>query len=449
MPGRLEFTFSAGREGQARRPAQGPLRLLVLGDFSAASARPRVPLADRPTLKVDVDSLDDVIARLAPAVKAAGHEVDFAGLDDFHPDSLRARLPLFQALREARAKPPHTGSDLLGGLLGKGAATPAPAPAAGAEGLDALIRRVVAPHIVPDTRAATQSYLAAVDAATSEQMRTLLHDPAFQALEAAWRGVAWLVQNLELDETLELHLFDVRREELLADVVAAQGRLADTGLHRALADRWRNVPGALGWSLLAGLYRFGPSDADIGLLAALGVLASQAGGPFVAEADPALAGPDEALLGGWRALRASEAAPWIGLVAPRLLLRQPYGRGRDPVDSFAFEEVDPVPEHESLLWGNPALAAALLVGRAYTAKGWEFEPGDERELSDLPALTFERDGERVLQPCAERLLGEQALNAMIAAGLMPLASHKDRNAATLVRFQSVADPARALAWPAA
>ncbi len=442
MAGRLEFTFSAAPEGARRRESQGPLRLLLLGDFSALSARPRVPLADRPTLKVDVDNLDDVIARLAPAAKAAGQDVDFAGLDDFHPDSLHARLPLFQALREARAKPPETGADLLGGLLGKGVAAPAAAPAP--RGLDALIRDIVAPHIVPDTRAATQAYVAAVDAATGEQMRALLHDGAFQALEAAWRGVAWLVQNLELGEDLELHLLDVKRDELLADVVAAQGQLARTGLHRALADRWRNVPGAQGWHLLAGLYRFGASDADIGLLAALGIVASQAGGAFVAEADPALAGSDEAALAGWRALRASEAAPWLGLAAPRVLLRLPYGRGRDPLDSFAFEEAAAVPEHESLLWGNPALAVAMLVGRAFTAKGWDFEPGDESELADLPALNFERDGERVLQPCAERLLGEQALQAMLDAGLMPLASHKHRNAVTLVRFQSVAEPARAL-----
>ncbi|MFO1272941.1 MAG: type VI secretion system contractile sheath large subunit [Rubrivivax sp.] len=439
MPGRLEFTFSAAPDPARRREERGPTRLLVLGDFSAASARPRPPLEDRPTHRVDLDNLSEVLARLAPAVQAAGQNVDFESLEDFHPDSLHARLPLFQALREARTRGPASGSDLLGQLLGGSAAAAAPAAAGGAEGLDALIRRVVAPHIVPDTAAATRSYLAAVDAASTEQMRRLLHDRAFQALEAAWRGVAWLVASLELGEDLELHLFDVRREELLADVVAAQGQLARTGLHRALADRWRNVPGAHGWSLLAGLFRFGPTDADIGLLAALGILARQAGGPFVAEADPALAGPDEARLAGWRTLRTSEAAPWIGLAAPRLLLRQPYGRGRDPVDAFAFEEVDAVPEHESLLWGNPALAVALLCGRARSTGG------TPHEIGDLPAVSFERDGERVLQPCAERLLGEQATDALLAAGLIPLASHKDRNAVTLMRLQSVADPARALA----
>jgi type VI secretion system ImpC/EvpB family protein len=284
-----------------------------------------------------------------------------------------------------------------------------------------------------------------VDAATAEQMRKLLHAPAFQALEGAWRGVQWLIQSLELDDALQLHIFDVSRDELLADIVAAQGQLANTGLYRALADRWRNVPGGQGWTLLTGLYRFGPSDTDVGLLAALGILASQAGGPFVGAGDPALAGDDAARLAGWQSLRASEAAPWVGLAAPRVLLRLPYGKRTDPVASFAFEEFQGMPTHEDYLWGAGSLAIALLIGRAYSVRGWDFEPGDEREIGDLPAYSFERDGERELQACAESYLGETAGQLLLNAGLMPVLSHRHANAVTVMRFQSVAVPTAALA----
>jgi type VI secretion system protein ImpC len=276
-------------------------------------------------------------------------------------------------------------------------------------------------------------------------MRKLLHAPAFQALESAWRGVQWLIQSLELDESLQLHLFDVGRDELLADIVAAQGQLAKTGLYRALADRWRNMPGGQGWTVLTGLYRFGPSDADIGLLAALGILASQAGGPFVAAGDVALAGEDPAKLAGWHSLRHSEAAPWIGLAAPRVLLRLPYGRRSNPVTSFAFEEFQGLPTHEDYLWGAGSLAIALLIGRAFTARGWDFEPGDEREIGDLPAYSYEQDGERELQACAESYLGETAGQLLLNAGLMPVLSHRHANAVTVMRFQSVAEPAQGLA----
>ena len=454
MPGRMQFNLDLGpaavapRGGGAKR---GPMRLLVLGDFSARPAAERPPLAERRTHRVDLDSLDTVLQRLAPRLQSAAGEVGFGQLEDFHPDALYRRLPLFDALREARAKPPQAGGDLLGALLGKPTAAPAAsaAPAAAPAGMEAFIRSIVAPHIVRDDSAQGRPYVAAVDAAIAEQMRKLLHDPAFQALESAWRGVQWLIQSLELDETLELHLFDVGRDELLADIVNAQGQLAQTALHRVLADRWRNVPGGQGWTLLTGLYRFGPSDADIGLLAALGLISSQAGGPFVAAGDLALAGDDAAALAGWQALRRSEAAPWIGLAAPRVLLRLPYGKATDHVESFAFEEFDATPVHEEFLWGHGSLAVALLIGRAYTARGWAFEPGDEREIGGLPAYTCLHDGEPELQACAEHYLGEQGGNALLAAGLMPVLSHRHANAVTVMRFQSVAEPPCALAGLAA
>ncbi len=454
MPGRMQFNLDLGRAASARPAAgggKGPMRLLVLGDFSARPAAERPPLAERRTHRVDLDSIDTVLQRLAPRLQLAAGEIDFGQLEDFHPDALYRRLGLFAALREARAKPPQAAGDLLGALLGKPTVAPAAtaAPAAAPAGVDGFIRSIVAPHIVQDNSAQSQPYVAAVDAAITEQMRKLLHDPAYQALESAWRGVQWLIQSLELDETLELHLFDVSRDELLADVVAAQGQLAQTGLHRALVDRWRNMPGAHGWSLLTGLYRFGPGDTDIGLLAALGMLSSQAGGPFVAAGDPALAGDDAAALAGWQALRRSEAAPWIGLAAPRVLLRLPYGKATDRVESFAFEEFDATPVHEEFLWGHGSLAVALLIGRAFSARGWEFEPGDEREIGDLPAYTYLHDGERELQAGAEQYLGEQGGNALLAAGLMPVLSHRHANAVTVMRFQSVAEPACALAGLAA
>src|SRR6185295_8893384 len=210
MPARLEFDVSLGRTGR-RRDAGEPMRLLILGDFSGKAAAERPPLASRPTQRVDVDNLDDVVKRLLPRLTVPAGEVRFEQIDDFHPDRLYARLDLFEALRQARAKPPSDSDDLLGRLLGKPAEPGARPAAARASGLDALIHDIVAPHIVKDTSAQTKPYLAAVDAAIAEQMRTLLHAPAFQSLEAAWRGVRWMISSLELDENLQLHLFDVTR----------------------------------------------------------------------------------------------------------------------------------------------------------------------------------------------------------------------------------------------
>jgi len=445
MTERLEFDLSFGPRGRPRDDSE-PMRLLVMGDFSGKPASERPELASRPTLRVDIDNIDDVMTRLAPRLSATTDEIRFQQIDDFHPDRLYARLDLFQALRQARAHPAAGSDDLLGRLLGTPPESGRASAAAPARGLDALIRDVVAPHIVRDNSAQMTSHQAAVDAAISEQMRILLHQPGFQSLEAAWRGVRWLITSLELDENLQLHILDVTRDELLADIVAARGTLSETGLYRAVVDRWRNVPGSQAWSAFVVLIDFSRSHTDLGLLAALGTIASQAGAPILAGANEALAGQDDGESAGWQQLRRSKIAHWIGLAAPRVLLRMPYGKGSDPIESFAFEEFVGPPVHDEFLWGNGGLAAALLIGRSFTARGWEMEPGDERDIGDLPAYTFMRDGEREMQPCAERFLSEREIQALLTAGLIPLASRGDRNAVVAIRFQSVADPLAPLAW---
>ena len=519
MPGRMEFNLSLSRSSAPRipnrgpegPPGSGPMRLLVMGDFSALPASQKPALAGRPTHRVDLDTLDTVMQRLAPQLDLPAGTLAPAALDDFHPDALVRHLPAFAALRDLRRRlldpaqfaqavaqlqqgagpttgpstaPPtgphqpgaavHNDDGLLAQLLGgKPAGLAAPAPPA-ATGIDAFIRSIVAPHTVPDIAPQQATWLASVDSAMAEALRAVLHAPAFQALESAWRGVQWLISSLELDEDLQLHLFDVSRDELLADVVAARGQIDQTGVYAALVDRWRNQPGAAGWTALVGLYSFGPPQADIGLLAALGLLASQVGGPFLAAGSLDLAGGGTAAAGadlpgaevsdaevsgaevpgagrapalaGWQALRRSEVAPFIGLAAPRVLLRLPYGKAADLIEAFKFDELAATPDPEQFLWGNGALACALLIGRAFSAKGWGFEPGDQREITDLPAYTVLRDGERELQACAEHYLGEQGGQALLAAGLMPVLSHRHANAVTVLRMQSVASPAAALCW---
>ena len=444
MPGRFEFDLNFGSSSR-RRDDSEPMRLLVLGNFTGKEVAERASLGSRPIHRVDVDNFDDVMSRLAPRIDTPAGEIVFQQLDDFHPDRLFGRLDLFKSLREARANPLPPNDD-LSRLLGKPAESGRAAAPAPANAIDALIHRMVAPYVVKDTSATDKAYIAAIDATIAESMRMLLHHREFQSIEAAWRGVHWLVSNLELDENLQLHLFDVRCDELLRDIAESKGQLAETAIYRALVDNSRRVFDAQGWSALVGLFYFGPSTMDIGLLAALGLIASHAGGPLLAGADETLADDNPGVLADWHALRRSEAARWISLAAPRVLLRLPYGAVTDPIESFAFEEFAGEPQHEQLLWGNASGATALLLGRGFTRRGWDTEPGDEREIEGLPAYTFNRDGVSEMQACAERFLTEREIQALLTAGLIPIASRRERNAVVAIRFQSISDPPAPLAW---
>jgi len=492
----FDFTFSQPRgPGHARPDDEVPFRILVLGDFSGRGARGVCDpqgLGTRPILKLDLDTFDQAISRLAPAVRlqaGADAPVEFRSLDDFHPDRLYRDLAIFRGMRDTRARlldpatfaetaarlqPARTESPdtavanqraeddsaMLGRLLGS---TPAAAPAAAtpqATAIDALIRRVVAPHIVPDAPPFQDQYVASVDAAAAELLRAILHDPGLQALESVWRGMRWLVSTLELGEQLELQLLDVSRAELDADATAADNAPERMALYRRLVEEPGRGIGGERWSLLVGLYDFTLAADDARLLGMLGAIAAHAGGPILAAADSSLLGcqslhadprdwslADDEGARSWQLLRASALAPWIGLALPRVLLRLPYGRNTEPVSALEFEEYAATDGHEAYLWGNPALACALLLGQSFLDRAWEMEPGDRLDIGDLPAHIVEIYGEKRMQACAEVFLSERAGTAILERGIMPLMSYRNRNAARLLRMQSLAQPARPLAGP--
>ena len=161
--------------------------------------------------------------------------------------------------------------------------------------------------------------------------------------------------------------------------------------------------------------------------------------PLLAGADLSLAAGNHTSLAGWQALRCSAVAPWIGLAAPGLLLRQPYGPRSDPVQAFAFEEfVGGVPQPALCLWGSAALAPALLLARAFSANGWDTTAQPEAQIDGLPAVTWRQDGEAQLLPVAWPVLDEAGAQRLQAAGLMPLWAHRAQASLRLACWQSVA-----------
>lgn len=505
MAGRIGFEVNLGTardRGGALLRRNDIMRVLVLGDFSGRRNRgleTAKDLGSRPIVSVDLDNFDNVLQRTSPSLRlgagsdgTAGLTVKFESLDDFHPDRLYASLEPFRSLRESRARlldpqtfeqeasrlmerpTPAVGSvereltkeqrrpedqaDLLQRLIGAPAAASQPAAPQGL--VDELIRRLVQPHIKSGSTRSSTPYLAALDASLTELMRAVLHDADFQALEASWRGVRRLVDSLELGDEVTLHIVDVSKDELLADLEASKGQPQASAAHRLLAETGRGGVDTTPWSLLVGHYSFGANADDIALLGHLGVIASRAGGPLLAAAEPSLVGcsqldkdteprqwafddPDIERL--WSALRRSPISPWLGLALPRILLRLPYGAKTDAAEHFAFEELSGAAGHEEYLWGNPSLACAELIARAFLEDGTDLSIDGPVDIDDLPAHVRDHDGERRLQACAEFLLPVRVGEDLLQRGMIPLLSYGNRNAVRILRLQSIADPLGALA----
>jgi len=470
------FRVEAGvRPAIATTPVSDrPFHAVLLGDFSgrgSGGARgDHSAISTRQPLQVDRDNLDAILARTAPSLEltlAGGAEplrLSFAELDDFHPDRLYDRLSALGAFRadlDESAPPPAPPPPVPGALLDQivSESTPEADLAASDRGLQDYVRRIVAPHEVPRSDPRHAESLARRDEQVAEHMREVLHCQDFQALEALWRGVSLVCRRVETSPLLKLFLVDVSRAELALDQVP-HVPLHETELYRLLVESTIGTPGGVPWSLIVGCYSFGPGMDDAKLLARLGAIAKLAGAPLLSGAESTLVGcpsfgtvpdPDRWATqedDGWEAVRRLPHAGSLGLAMPRFLLRLPYGRDTDECETLVFEEmVGEQPEHESYLWGNPALLCTLLLLQEVAARGWEIRPGSILEVRGLPLHTRRQGGEVIAQPCAEALLTERALTRISDRGLMTFASLKDQDVVRLLRFQSVSNPPTALDGP--
>ncbi len=445
--------IDVGEEAQEipRPEPDTPFRILVAGDFSGGAGRNRKPI------EVDRDNFDSVLARLAPSLRLDFGSVElpvaFRELEDFHPDRLFEKLSPFQALRGLRRRlaDPKTfretaaqlapqpaqprgearnvsGADLLREMMGDAPhAAAGPAPAQAKSDFDRMLSEMVSKYTIAKDDPRQPEMIAQTDAAITGEMRAVLHHPAFQSLEAAWRGLYFLIRRLETGEDLKLYVMDLPAEQLLTSEGLGE-------LRRVAVTESTGTIGGLPWALIVGLYSFGGEHEAI--LSQIAGIARSAGAPFLS----GLAADVVGLKSAFEELRRSPAARWVGLAMPRILLRMPYGKNSDETETFAFEEMPNPPEHERYLWGNPALAVACLLGESFNRYGWQMRAGALRDVDGLPLHLYEADGEKKLKPCAEILMTEDAAEVLLDRGFIPVASIKDSDTVRVVRFQSMASP---------
>jgi type VI secretion system protein ImpC len=456
----------------ARELGDTTFRVLLLGDFSGASNE-RVPLERRVIGRVDRDGIDAEIARVAPSVAfsidadAAPEVVSIRELDDFHPDRLLVRVPMLARLRALRttaeSAPVATssGSASASGdvetsapdtrsLLDRMLEAEPPLPAASApppsgpsgDDLADFVRRAVRPHVAKEVDPRQRALVAQVDDVIAAALRVLLHDPAFQALEALWRATDLFVRRCDAGDSATIGLLDVTRTELEAlGTSAAEGS--------ALRTRLTAGDGGAPWSLVIAAYHFGPPDVD--RLATIAGVAEAMNTPWITAADSRLVGASafadngdaddwtHAPVAGWDDLRRLPAARFLGAALPRFLVRLPYGAD-NPVESLSFDELPPGTQpHERFLWGNPAFLAGIV---AATAVDRGAPAPTHGTIGGLPLHIEAASGEAL--PCAETLLSQRTLLHILGRGLTPLASERDGDAVRIPRLQSIADPPEAL-----
>ncbi len=432
----LDVEPHAERRGSAVA-ADDPFTILVLGRFSGAERK-----NGGAPVEIDLDNFDAVMARFAPQLNlrlaGAPLRIDFRNLDDLHPDALHRRVSLFRDIERAATGSGETGAGRpdgnggSGGLLDRmledlpggsgGASATASGSAPDPYDLRAFIDRALASYLIPAESREESSRRIRIQAVTTELMRAILHSPEYQKLEALWRGVWFLARRVDSGANVKIFI-------------------AQTGDGEEIPS----APGELQWSVVLVNRAFDRSEESVKALGRFGRQAMLWNAALLAEAEAP--GEQDGSGAEWDRFRRSPEAAHIGLALPRLIARMPYGESGETTDEFAFEEMRPVPLHTEYLWMNPAFGLAYLLAAAFAHKGWNMVPGSVREIDGMPLHVYREEGQSVAKPCAELLLHEADVEQLLDAGIMPMASIRDTDRVTLVRFQSIAEPARSLAGP--
>ncbi len=284
------------------------------------------------------------------------------------------------------------------------------------------------PHT--DISTALDELIRLIDQKLSRGLSAIMHCESFKKMEATWRGLHSLVMNTKTGPMLKLRVFNATKEELRNDLLTAV-TVDQSHLCKLIYQAEYGTYGGQPFSVLVGDYAISDSREDMDFLGKLAEVAAANQTPFIAQASLALLHasgfdkphdlkkPGEANHAtAWQMFRELEDSRYITLVAPKVLLRLPYGtpnqRNTIACEGFNFEEqvtavennihvnqesaqeqgsamryADPLQEH--FLWGNPVYKLAERITRAFSLHSWTAAiRGSEGGglVEGLPAYTY-------------------------------------------------------------
>ena len=328
----------------------------------------------------------------------------------------------------------------------------------------ALVREAMADDSVisDDVIDTIQAMLAKIDEKLTAQVNKIIHAPAFQSLESAWRGLAYTINNSETDASLRVKVMNVSKDELKSELRRYPGAKWDKSpLFQKVYEQEFGTLGGKPFGCLIGDYYFDQSTGDVNLLRDLGKIAAASHAPFISAANPTLLGldswteignppdlsevfetPDYAA---WNSLRDSENSRYIGLVMPRVLSREPYSQnGSAVVEEFHFEEETDGHAGDMYAWMNAAHAMAANINRAFKEHGWTVKIRGVQsggEVMNLPTHTFDTgDGSKDMKVPTEVSITDRREGELSKAGLIGLIHRKHTDKAAFIGAQSLYRP---------
>lgn len=311
--------------------------------------------------------------------------------------------------------------------------------------------------------------IARLDAMLSRQVNAILHHPRFQKLEASWRGLKYLVEQIENGSHTQVRILDVSWNTLVRDLDRSI-EFDQSQLFKRIYSEEFGTAGGEPYSVLLGDYdirlrprRGNPMD-DLDAVRSISQVAAAAFTPFIASAHPSLFGLDsftelqrpldlteiyeQPEFTKWRSLRQTEDSRFVGLTLPKILMRLPYEDRGLRADGFRFIEDVSSRGIDSYLWGNAAYAFGAVLIRAYSQSGWLADIRGVRQGADegglvagLPVHSFGTDPRQVaIKSSTDVTITDAQENDLSNLGFLPLCDCSGTEYAAFYSTSSIQKP---------
>lgn len=306
-------------------------------------------------------------------------------------------------------------------------------------------------------KALVDKMLVELDKKISGQMDEILHNPTFQEMESSWRGLKLLIDRTDFRENIKIELLHATKQELLDDFDFAP-EVVQSGFYKHVYSSGYGQFGGEPVGAIIGNYAFTPSSPDMKLLQYVASVGAMAHTPFISSVAPEFFGIDSYLelpelkdlnsvfesprYTKWRSLRESEDARYLGLTAPRFLLRVPYDPAENPIKSFNYRE-DVSASHEHYLWGNTAYAMASRLTDSFAKYRWcpnIIGPQSGGAVEDLPVHLYESMGTLSAKIPTEVLITDRKEFEMAEEGFIALTMRKGSDNAAFFSANSIQKP---------
>jgi len=455
--------------------------ILFIADFAGSEQAALSGVINDQVLPVTAESFDALVGaagptlalKIADPVKGGGGWADitlrFESLRDFDPAQLIGRIPATQGLAGAREQfvarlRGKITADALSASVRQAVNTdaalhwisdalqqrPSTAAQASPDAVDSLLSQIDlgegdaasppsrprtafgaavsavagAAGIPADEASAIRRAVAEIDRRLSLWLTAVLHAPPLQAMESAWRSLAFLVRKMEFRKNLRLSVLHAPRA--------------------VLAERIRRLvidpvfdEGAATPDLIAVNSVFANTAADVEVLDELaqhaaslpavvvaGVGAEFFGAKFawqVPTLPPLVNHFDQWQFAKWRGLRDQMYARSLGVVFGRCLLRPSHGplEGRD----LEFQYREPIAGEHELIWAPGVLAAACSIARSVAEMGWPTRMAGHPfgAVDGFATAALGQDGGKTAGPTDTHMplskvqeLGKVGVNAVVA-----------------------------------